>query len=111
MGLVVSFACLFSCLTALLGSNVPRSSIYTLLFIHLAAFLCSRFFYGKICIPSPWLRLGETVGVMSRESHTDPSCGMLRVCAAFYSLRFLQTIHLLSLMVLFLVLSVLILII
>ncbi len=37
----------------------------------------------------------------------DPRCGMLRVSAAFHDLRFLQTIHLLSLIVvLVLVLSV-----
>src|SRR6266567_1059669 len=36
----------------------------------------------------------------------DPSCGMLRDYAVFHDLRFLQTNHLLSLMVLLFVLSV-----
>ena len=39
----------------------------------------------------------------------DPGCDMLRGCAIFHHLRFLQTTHLLFLMVLLLVLSVLIL--
>jgi hypothetical protein len=36
----------------------------------------------------------------------DASCGMLKACVAFHSLQFLQTIHLLCLMVLPLALSV-----